>query len=70
MNRIRHIRRRKQMTQAKLAEKARIGGGAATISRYERDLSKMTLLTAVKLAEVLEVKIDELIGGESYENET
>lgn len=30
----------------------------------------MTLLTAIKLAEVLDVKIDELIGGESYENET
>ena len=53
-------RMRKGLTQEELAEK--IGMAKITISAYEIGRSKPSLDVLIKLSDVLEVSIDELLG--------
>ncbi|MGN1113389.1 MAG: helix-turn-helix domain-containing protein [Acutalibacteraceae bacterium] len=59
--RIREIRKSKKMTQAVLAEKAEIE--PSNMSHIERAATKTSLATLIKIANALEVTLDELVYG-------
>lgn len=58
--RIRRARKSKKWTQAKLAET--VGCSTANITNIEKAKTKLSLNMLVRIAEVLEVSADELIG--------
>ena len=60
-NRIREIRRQKNWTQAKLAEKS--GVEPSNISHIERAATKVSLPTLINIANALDVTLDELVSG-------
>lgn len=59
-NRIRQIRRSKKWTQSKLAEA--VGCSTANITNIEKAKTKLSLNMLVRIAEILEVSVDEIIG--------
>lgn len=61
--RIRHARKNKRWTQAKLAET--VGCSTANITNIEKSKTKLSLNMLVRISEVLEVSLDELIGGKA-----
>lgn len=60
-NRIREIRKSKNLTQAKLAEIS--GVEPSNISHIERAATKLSLPTLINIANALEVTLDELVYG-------
>ena len=63
MNKLSMIRKKKGYSQAKLAEISEVNLG--TIQKYEsseRDISKAQVQTVKKLADALDITINELIG--------
>lgn len=61
-NRIREIRKRRNLTQKQLA--AKIGVADSTVSQYETGKRSVDNETLLKLGEVLGVSIDEILGRE------
>ena len=62
---LREIRKRKNMTQKKLADKLAIT--ESTVSKYEANMSFPTFETLRAMAIVLGVSMDELCGTEGHE---
>ena len=60
-NRIREIRKSKNLTQTKLAEIS--GVEPSNISHIERAATKLSLPTLINIANALEVTLDELVYG-------
>lgn len=60
---IAELRKEKGMTQAELAEK--MGVTDKAVSKWERDLSFPDISTIPKLAEILNITVDELMQGET-----
>lgn len=58
--RIRQIRKGRKWTQAKLAEA--VGCSTANITNVEKAKTKLSLNMLVRIAEILEVSVDELVG--------
>ena len=65
---IAELRKAKNMTQLELANKLNITDKA--VSKWERDKSCPDINTFPKLAEVLEVSVDELLQANSLKDET
>lgn len=65
-NRIREIRKSKNWTQATLAEIS--GTEPSNISHIERAATKLSLPTLIKIANALEVTLDELVYGTLIKN--
>ena len=65
---IAELRKEKNMTQLELANKLNITDKA--VSKWERDISCPDINTFPKLAEVLEVSVDELLQANSLKDET
>ena len=65
---ISELRKAKNMTQLELANKLNITDKA--VSKWERDISCPDINTFPKLAEVLEVSVDELLQANSLKDET
>ena len=65
-NTIKQLREQKKMTQADLADK--IDVSSKTISKWEKNLSVPDADTLIRLAEILEVSVSELLGAK-IENE-
>ena len=65
---IAELRKAKNMTQLELANKLNITDKA--VSKWERDISCPDINTFPKLAEVLEVSVDELLQANSLKDET
>ena len=65
-NTIKQLREQKKMTQAELADK--IDVSSKTISKWEKNLSVPDADTLIRLAEILEVSVSELLGAK-IENE-
>lgn len=59
------LRKEKEMTQSELAEKMNVTDKA--VSKWERDLSCPDINTISKLADVLEVSVDELLQAKKKE---
>ena len=59
------LRKEKGMTQSELAEKMNVTDKA--VSKWERDLSCPDINTISKLADVLEVSVDELLQAKKKE---
>lgn len=57
-NKIKEFRKKKSLTQEELGKK--IGVKHSTISSYERGLIDLSLTTLFTLAEIFEIKVDEL----------
>ncbi|MBR2151706.1 MAG: helix-turn-helix transcriptional regulator [Clostridia bacterium] len=64
--RIRELRKKKNWTQAKLAEKSNVE--PSNISHIERGATKLSLPTLVNIANVLECSLDELVYGSIVKN--
>lgn len=62
--RIRSFRLEKEMTQQLLAEKASLV--PSNISHIERAKTKVSLPTLIRIANVLEVSVDQLLGDSLY----
>ena len=60
MNRIRDIRQAKGMTQQELA--GRLGMDQSTVSGYETGKVELSLAKAVKIADILECELYDLLG--------
>ena len=60
MNRIRDIRQAKGMTQQDLA--SRLGVNQSMISDYEAGKVELSLTKAVKIADILECELNDLLG--------
>lgn len=58
--RIRQVRKRKDWTQARLAEA--VGCSTANITNIEKAKTKLSLNMLVRIADILEVSADEIIG--------
>ena len=58
----------KGMQQLELAQK--LGYKQQTISQYVHGINKPDLITALKIADILDISLDELVTGEKYENKT
>ena len=65
---IAELRKAKNMTQLELANQLNITDKA--VSKWERDISCPDINTFPKLAEVLEVSVDELLQANSLKDET
>lgn len=65
---IAELRKAKNMTQLEIANKLNITDKA--VSKWERDISCPDINTFPKLAEVLEVSVDELLQANSLKDET
>lgn len=65
-SRIREARKAKKWTQATLAEKS--GVEPSNISHIERAATKLSLPTLIKIANALEVTLDELVYGNLVKN--
>lgn len=65
-SRIREIRVSKKLTQSKLAELS--GVEPSNISHIERAATKLSLPTLIKIANALEVTLDELVYGNLVKN--
>ena len=63
--RIAFHRRTRRWTQAELAE--RVGVHRVSIARYETDAKRPSLPTALALAEVLGVRVEQLFDGQRSE---
>ena len=63
---IRHLRERRHLTQRELAERLNVSD--KTISKWEKNLSVPDADTLIRLAEILEVSVSELLGTK-IENE-
>ncbi|CRZ33503.1 DNA-binding XRE family transcriptional regulator [Herbinix hemicellulosilytica] len=61
--RISYLRREKGITQEEIAEK--LGVTPQAVSKWENDISYPDILLLPKLAEILEVTVDELLSGEA-----
>mgnify|MGYP005794153065 FL=1 len=59
------FRKKKGMTQSELAEKMHVTDKA--VSKWERDLSCPDVNTIAKLADILEVSVEELLNAKKYE---
>ena len=59
------VRKRKALSQAELAR--RVGTKAPVIGRYEREEAKPSIEVATKIAQVLEVSLDYLVGNTELE---
>ena len=59
------FRKKKGMTQSELAEKMHVTDKA--VSKWERDLSYPDVNTIAKLADILEVSVEELLNAKKYE---
>lgn len=59
------FRKKKGMTQSELAEKMYVTDKA--VSKWERDLSCPDVNTIAKLADILEVSVEELLNAKKYE---
>ena len=59
------VRKKKGLSQEELAEK--LGTKGPAIGRYEREVAKPTIEVASKLAEILEVSLDYLVGHTDLE---
>ena len=66
-NRIREIRKSKKWTQAKLAEKSDVE--PSYVSHIERAATKVSLPTLIRIANALEVTLDELVYGSLIKSE-
>lgn len=66
-NNIRELRLKANMTQKELGEAA--GISERTIGHYENSQRRIRLDTAIKIAEALEVNLDELMEAEEEKNE-
>jgi len=64
-NRLLEIRKRKNLSQDELAKK--LGTQGPAIGRYERGVAKPTIEVASKLARLLEVSLDYLVGNTDLE---
>lgn len=60
MNRIRDIRQARGMTQKELAD--RLGVNQSMISDYESGKVELSLTKAVKIADILECDLNDLLG--------
>lgn len=60
MNRIRYIRQARGMTQKELAD--RLGVNQSMISDYESGKVDLSLTKAVKIADILECDLNDLLG--------
>lgn len=67
MNRLRDVRQRKRLTQAKLASLA--GLTSATISRYETGKHKLSVEKARQIAQALDISWKELFDESEVEKE-
>ena len=65
---IAELRKAKNMTQLELANKLNITDKA--VSKWERDISCPDINTFPKLAEILDVSVDELLQANSLKDET
>ena len=63
VNRIRELRKKHNMTQAKLAE--RIGSGQNTLSYWERGIYDIDTTSMYKMADLFGVSVDYLLGREN-----
>ena len=59
---IAELRKEKGLTQAELAERVGVTGGA--VSKWERGLCYPDIETVVRLAEVLGLSVGEILGGQ------
>jgi transcriptional regulator with XRE-family HTH domain len=57
------LRKKKELSQAELGKK--IGTSGDIIARYERDIMSPSIDVIIKIADVLEVTIDYLVGSTS-----
>jgi transcriptional regulator with XRE-family HTH domain len=55
------LRKKKELSQAELGKK--IGTSGDIIRRYERDIMSPSIEVIIKIADVLEVSIDYLVGS-------
>jgi transcriptional regulator with XRE-family HTH domain len=55
------LRKKKELSQAELGKK--IGTSGDIIGRYERDIMSPSIEVIIKIADVLEVSIDYLVGS-------
>ena len=62
MNRIRELRKQKNMTMKELGKL--VGVSESTISLYENDKHEPDLITLGRIADALDVTVDELLGRE------
>lgn len=65
-NRIREIRKKKNWTQAKLAEKS--GVEPSYISHIERGVTKLSLPTLISIANALNASLDEIVYTNLYKS--
>ena len=66
--RIRELRKEKNITQQELAEKLGVTG--SYISYVESEKTNITLENALKIADYLNVSLDELVGRQDGQAET
>ena len=64
-NRLAEIRKQHNLTQNDIAEKLDISPQA--VSKWENDLTSPDIDTLIKLAEIFNISIDELVGKKNYE---
>ncbi len=64
-NRLAEIRKQHNLTQNDIADRLDISPQA--VSKWENDLTSPDIDTLIKLAEIFNVSIDELVGKKSYE---
>ena len=66
--RLTELRKKRGISQEELAK--RLGTQGPAIGRYERGLAKPTIEVAAKLASILEVSLDYLVGSSDIEMDT